>query len=90
MTYIDIVRPNGTCYTTSERVGSAAEADLFRVITERWGKLFFTSEEGYNRWCAKGRARNQTTGFFANATYHSDTAFEDAASDAVIIEAYTV
>jgi hypothetical protein len=89
MTYIEIVRPNGTCYTTSEKVGTAAETDLFRVITERWGKIFFTSEEGYNKWCAKGRERNETTGFIANATYHLDTAFEDA-TDAVVIEAYTV
>jgi hypothetical protein len=89
MTFIDIVRPNGTCYTTSEKVGSGAESDLFRVITERWGKLFFTSEECYHRWCSSGREKNQSKGFFTNATYHFDTTYEDA-TDAVIIEAYKV
>ena len=89
MPSIEIVRSNGTCYTTTERVGSLAEKHYFTVMTERWGKLFFTSEEYYRRWCREGRRQNERSGCFMNAKYYFDNSLAEN-EELMIVEAYQV
>lgn len=89
MSLIEIVRPNGTCYTTTEKMGSLAENNYFTVMTERWGKLFFTSEEYYRRWCREGRRQNERNGCFMNAKYYFENSFAEN-DELLIVEAYQV
>ena len=90
MTFIEVVRPNGTCYSTSDKVGSKAEEKYCTVMTERWGKLFFTSEDYYHRWCVEGRKQNEINGCFTNAKYYFDNSLGDGDGDIMIEEAYQV
>ena len=87
MAFIEVVRPNGTCYVTKDKIGSAAEKNYFRVTTERWGKIFFISEENYRRWCVTGRKQNEISGWFTSATYYFDNSLEGN-DDLMIVEAY--
>lgn len=89
MPFIEVVRPNGTCYQTTEKVGSLAEKNYFTVITERWGKLFFTSQDYYNRWVKEGRRQNSINGCITSAKYYFDSSFEGN-DDLMIVEAYHV
>lgn len=89
MSYIEVVRPNGTCYGTTDKIGSLAEKDYFTVMTERWGKLFFSTEEHYQRWCLEGRKQNEINGCFTSAKYYFDNAFEGN-DELMIVEAYQV
>ena len=88
MPLIEVVRPNGTSYITADTVGSDAERKYFSVMTELWGKLFFTSKEYYERWCSEGRKQNEVNGCFTNTKYYFDDSFEN--DDMMIIEAYNV
>ena len=88
MSLIEVIRPNGTSYITADKLGSKAEEKYFSVMTERWGKLFFTSREYYERWCNEGRKQNEVNGCFTNTKYYFDHTFED--DDMMIIEAYDV
>ena len=88
MTFIEVIRPNGTCYNTTDKIGSREEKKYFTVMTERWGKIFFTSEEYYDRWCVEGRRQNEINGCFTNAKYYFDSSNDD--EDIMIVEAYHV
>ena len=89
MSFIEVVRSNGTNYITSDKVGSKEEYKYFRVMTERWGKLFFNCEEDYTKWCEGSRKQNEINGCFTSAKYYYDNAFDDC-DDVMIIEAYSV
>lgn len=89
MSFIEVVRSNGTTHLTSDKVGSKEEFKYFRVMTERWGKLYFHSEEDYKKWCAESRRQNEINGHFTSAKYYFDNTIEDN-DDVMIIEAYTV
>ena len=100
--YIKIVQPNGTVVLTSKRVGSLDERDLYTVITEKWGKLFFDSRKNYFKWKKSGRRKNMRTGRFprANDTYRlrqSDMIGDgdgevggEEDSEHIVVEEYTV
>ena len=89
MSYIEVVRPNGTCYSTTDKIGSVAEESYFTVMTERWGKLFFSTEEHYQRWCLEGRRQNEINGCFTSAKYYFDNSIEGN-DELMIVEAYQV
>lgn len=93
MTFIKSVRRNGTCLQTQDRVGTTAEEKYFTVMTERFGKLFFDSRDGYNRWCDEGRKQNEASGCFTNARHYFDSSFTGTgtgADELMIVEAYHV
>ena len=89
MAFIEIVRGNGTSYTTTEKIGSTAEKNYFTVMTERWGKLFFTSEKHYRCWDREGRRQNERNGCIMNAEYYFENSL-DGENDLMIVEAYQV
>lgn len=89
MPFIEVVRPNGTCYQSTEKIGSSAEKNYFTVMTERWGKLFFVSKEYYNRWVKEGRRQNSINGCITSAKYYFDNSFEGN-DELMIVEAYHV
>jgi hypothetical protein len=88
MSNIEVVRSNGTNSLTSDKIGSDDEHTYFRVMTEKWGKLFFHSEDEYKRWCFTSRRQNEINGCFTAAKYYFENAFDDN-EDVIIIEAYT-
>lgn len=90
MAFIEIVRSNGTSYTTTEKIGSKAEKNYFTVMTERWGKLFFTSKKHYQCWTTEGRKQNDKNGCIMNAEYYFENSQEGGENDLMIVEAYQV
>lgn len=89
MSFIEVVRTNGTNYFTTDKIGSMDEYKYFRVMTEKWGKLFFNSEDDYTKWCTESRRQNEINGYFTTAKYYFDNTFDEN-DDVMIIEAYTV
>ena len=64
-----VTQPNGKLYETAHSIGvKDHESQYFRVMTEKWGKLFFYSKEDYDRWCRTGRRDNERT----NTLYVAD------------------
>lgn len=93
MSYIEVAQPDGTAYATSFKAGSNDERRFFRVMTERWGKLFFDSEETYHRWCSSGRANTERRGHFPSSRRQAAQPTqlnEDGQEEFVIIEEYVV
>jgi hypothetical protein len=93
MSYIEVVQPDGTAYATLFKVGSNDERQFCRVMTERWGKLFFDSRETYDRWCSSGRANSERRGHFPSSRRHTaqpTQVNEDGQEEFVIIEEYVV
>ena len=91
MAPIEVVNKNGTYYLSKDRVGSSAERGYFKVMTERWGKLYFASKGDYKGWCDEGRSKNESSGRFNLAkVYFENTNEEEGGEDMLIIEAYTV
>jgi hypothetical protein len=57
-----VTQPNGKLYETAHSIGvKDHESQYFRIMTEKWGKLFFYSKEDYDRWCRTGRRDNERT-----------------------------
>lgn len=94
MSYIEVVQPDGTAYATLFKAGSKEERQFCRVMTERWGKLFFDSRETYDRWCSSGgRANSERRGHFPSSRRHTaqpTQVNEDGQEEFVIIEEYVV
>ena len=66
---IFVTQPDGKLYKTEHTIGvKDHESGYFRVMTEKWGKLFFYSKEDYDRWCKTGRQENERT----NTLYVAD------------------
>ena len=93
MSYIEVVQPDGTSYATLFKAGSKDERQFYRVMTERWGKLFFDSRNTYERWSHSGRANSERRGYFLNSrrqAVQSSQVIDDAQEEFVIIEEYVV
>ena len=93
MSYIEVAQPDGTSYATTLKVGSNDERQFCRVMTERWGKLFFESEDKYHQWCRSGRANTERRGHFPSSrrqTAPTTQVNEDGQEEFVIIEEYVV
>jgi hypothetical protein len=54
---IAVTQSNGYFRRTDQHVGSAAERQYYRVMTEKHGKLFFDSEGDYHAWASSGDRR---------------------------------
>ena len=92
MVYIGVVDGQGTQYQTNDRIGSAAEREYFRVMTEDYGKLYFHSEDSYHQWCTTSReSTDRRGGFVAGRPYATAPVVEGTNADEfVIIEEYVV
>jgi hypothetical protein len=93
MSYIEVVQPDGTAYATLFKMGSKDERQYWRVMTERWGKLFFDSRDAYDRWCSTGRANSERRGHFPSSRRHTAQPTqlnEEGQEEFVIIEEYVV
>ena len=93
---ISIVQPNGTVHGSQKYCGTADEHQYFKVITERWGKIFFESRGKYRQWCRNGRRRNEDSGRFFPSRDHgmgrlsSEEEKKDTTQEPEYIEEYTV
>ena len=72
-----VMQTNGRLLETGHLIGGRAEYEFFRVMTERWGKLFFYSEEEYSRWCRNGRRLNEREVALKKDREAKKSAFED-------------
>lgn len=92
MSYIDIAQPDGTAFSTLIKAGSQEEKQFFRVITERFGKLWFDSRDAYEQWCAVGRVATERRGYFQSGPRHASQVEvnTDTQDEFVIIEEYVV
>lgn len=53
--YIHVMQPAGYLRPTEDVVGSKSELNYYRVMTEKYGKLFFDSENDYLEWRGQRR-----------------------------------
>lgn len=92
MSYIEIAQPDGTSFSTLIKAGSQEETQFFRVITERFGKLWFDSRETYEQWCSTGRIATERRGYFQSGPRHASQieTNNEAQDEFVIIEEYVV
>ena len=92
MSYIDIAQPDGTAFSTLIKAGSQEKKQFFRVITERFGKLWFDSRDAYEQWCAVGRVATERRGYFQSGPRHASQVEvnTDTQDEFVIIEEYVV
>ena len=93
MVTISIVQPNGTVHGSQKYCGTADEHQYFKVITERWGKLFFESRGKYRQWCRNGSQRNEDSGRFfpsRNRGMEKLSSEEEEKKEHEYIEEYTV
>ena len=90
MSYIEVCQPDGTYYTTLEKVGTKSEYDYYRVMTESFGKLFFINKESYEKWCEESRIETEKRGGFRSGSCYSKHVEHANDDEFVIIEEYVV